>query len=145
MDNHLIAESLKNLLADTYSLYLKTQNYHWNVTGPSFKTLHLLFEEQYTDLSIAVDNIAERIRALGEKAPGTFKKYQEVTKIKDGNENASSVHMVKDLAGDQNILVETLQEVLKIAQDHNDEATIGIVVDRIGVHQKAAWMLNSSV
>lgn len=145
MSKVLIAESLAKLLADTYLLYIKTQNYHWNVTGQAFKELHTLFEEQYTDLAIAIDNIAERIRTLGEKAPGTFKAYQKTGSIKDGNENADAQSMVKELAEDQDILVQTLKEVLKTAQKYEDEATVGLVADRIAVHEKAAWMLNSSL
>ena len=105
MVNQLITTNLKEVLADSYILYLKTQNYHWNVTGHHFKSLHLMFEEQYKDLFLAVDLIAERIRALGEKAPGTFKSYSKVTNIKEGDENLDADSMVKDLANDQKIIV----------------------------------------
>jgi starvation-inducible DNA-binding protein len=145
MTSKPVVETLKVALADTYALYLKTQNYHWNVTGPNFKPLHLLFEEQYNDLALAVDTIAERIRALGEKAPGTWKAYETLSTIKDGDENADAVTMVKEIAGDQDVLVSTLKQALEAAQTVGDEVTIGLVVDRMGVHEKAAWMLRSSV
>ncbi len=145
MSNKPVAESLKIVLADTYSLYLKTQNYHWNVTGPHFKSLHMLFEEQYNDLFTAVDVIAERIRTLGEKAPGTFSAYQKVSSIKEGNEKADAQTMVKELAEDQGKIITTLTETLQAAQNAGDEGTIGIIVDRISVHEKNAWMLKSSL
>ncbi|MBL4596798.1 MAG: DNA starvation/stationary phase protection protein [Robiginitomaculum sp.] len=145
MSTNPVAESLKTALADTYALYLKTQNYHWNVTGPNFKTLHLLFEEQYNDLALAVDTIAERIRALGTKAPGTWKAYAAVTTIKDGDENADATSMVQELANDQALVIASLQQTLKAAQNTGDEVSIGVVVERMSVHEKAAWMLNSSL
>ena len=140
-----INKELKLLLADTYALYLKTQNYHWNVTGPHFSALHALFEVQYTDLAAAVDEIAERIRALGDTAPARFGTYSELTKIKDGDEQASASEMVKHLAEDQELLIKTLQNVLGAAQEEDDEVTIGLVVDRMSVHEKAGWMLRSSI
>lgn len=140
-----VAEKLSILLADMYSLYLKTQNYHWNVTGSNFKNLHLLFEEQYNDLFAAIDEVAERIRALGSKAPATFTAYQKLTNIKEGNEKATAEQMVKELADDQEIIVNSLNAVLKAAQDAGDEPTIGIAGGRIGIHEKALWMLRSSI
>ena len=145
MTNNLVADSLKRVLADSYALYLKTQNYHWNVTGPSFKPLHLLFEEQYNDLALAVDDVAERIRALGEKAPGTWKAYEAITSIKDGNEDADATTMVKELAQDQQAILQTLKQALDTAQTADDEVSIGLLVDRMSVHEKAAWMLKSSI
>ena len=145
MSNKPVTENLKIALADTYALYLKTQNYHWNVTGPNFKPLHILFEEQYNDLALAVDLIAERIRALGEKAPATWGAYAKVTNIKDGDENAKANEMVKQLAEDQEILVNTLKNTVEVAQKAGDEVTIGIMVNRMEIHEKAAWMLRSSV
>lgn len=144
-NNSSVAKEMKVVLADSYALYLKTQNYHWNVTGPNFKALHLLFEEQYNDLALAVDEIAERIRSLGEKAPGTWSAYSGVTSIKEGDENAKAEDMVAELANDQAIMVKTLQSALKAAQEVGDEVTIGILVDRMTVHEKAAWMLRSSI
>lgn len=145
MSNQPVTEQLKKVLADSYALYLKTQNYHWNVTGPHFKLLHELFEEQYTDLAQAVDEIAERIRALGEKAPGTFKDFSNLMTIKDGDETADSKTMVIELAGDQGLVVNTLKAALAAAQEAEDEVTIGLVTERMGVHEKAAWMLRSSI
>lgn len=145
MSNKNLIDSLKIALADSYVLYLKTQNYHWNVTGPNFQSLHAMFEEQYNDLFAAVDLVAERIRALGEKAPGTYAKYIELTSLKEGNEELEASLMVKDLAADQDAIVKTLNNVLKEAQNVADEVTVGIVADRIEVHQKNAWMLKSSL
>ncbi len=141
----MIVENLKILLANTYALALKTQNYHWNVTGANFKTLHLLFEEQYDDLSSAVDVIAERIRALGEKAPGSFKLYDQLSIIKDGNENASSAHMLRELAEDQAIILDILKKVIALAQDKKDEVTTDLAIQRMAIHEKASWMLKSSI
>ena len=145
MTNKNTIDSLKIVLSDSYVLYLKTQNYHWNVTGPYFKSLHLMFEEQYNDLFTAVDLIAERIRALGEKAPGSFAIYSKLTNIEEGNENTDSDYMVKDLANDQDIIVKTLTNALKEAQAVTDEVTVGILTDRIEIHQKNSWMLKSSL
>ncbi len=144
-NNKNIANALKVALADSYTLYLKTQNYHWNVTGSNFKSLHLMFEEQYNDLFLAIDLIAERIRALGEKAPATYAKYINLTNIKEGNEDLDANSMVKELAQDQDVIVKTLVNVLKESQKAEDEVTAGIVADRIEIHQKNSWMLRSSI
>jgi starvation-inducible DNA-binding protein len=140
-----LIDSLKNTLADSYTLYLKTQNYHWNVTGSNFASLHAMFETQYNDLFLAVDLIAERIRALGEKAPGTFSAYKKMTTISEGNENTSATEMVKELAQDQHKIIATLNIALKEAQQTGDEVTASIITDRLEIHQKNAWMLNASV
>ena len=145
MTNKPVAESLKIALADSYALYLKTQNYHWNVTGRNFKSLHELFEEQYTDLATAIDGIAERIRSLGEKAPGTWKAYDRLTNIEAGNDNASADEMIRDLADSQAIIAKTLTQTLTTAQTANDEVTIDLVTDRMAAHEKNRWMLNSSL
>jgi len=145
MSENQVATSLKTVLANNYALYLKTQNYHWNVTGPNFKPLHLLFEEQYNDLFTANDEIAERVRTLGEKVPATFGVFSDSASIKDGDENADAAYMVKELADDQSVMVASLKDALKAAQDADDEVTIGLVTDRMGIHEKAAWMLRSSV
>ena len=145
MTNKKVAESLKSALSDTYVLYLKTQNYHWNVTGPSFRSLHLMFQEQYNDLFLAVDLLAERIRALGEKAPGSFAIYGELTSIKEGNEDLDANSMVKELLADQDKIVQTLQKTLSEAKNADDEVTVTIVTDRIEIHQKNSWMLRSSL
>ena len=145
MTNKNVSDSLKVALADSYILYLKTQNYHWNVTGPNFKSFHIMFEEQYKDLFTAVDLLAERIRALGKKAPGSFGKYSKITNIKEGNEDIDATSMIKELAEDQDIIVKTLTNVLKEADNMGDEVTAGIATDRIEIHQKNAWMLKSSL
>jgi starvation-inducible DNA-binding protein len=145
MANKPVIEGLKNVLADNYALYLKTQNYHWNVEGPDFKGLHLLFEEQYTDLAGAIDTVAELIRGLGEKAPGTFDTYIKRTSIKSGNENASAQQMVKDLLESQALIQKTLQQCLEIAQKAGDEVVAGFMIERLTFHRKASWILKSSL
>jgi starvation-inducible DNA-binding protein len=145
MSNKPVVDALKAALADNYALYVKTQNYHWNVEGPNFKALHLLFEEQYTDLAMAIDTIAELIRGLGEKAPGTFAAYTKQTTIKPGNEEASAEQMVKELTKDQSVIEKTLQKALNAAQKSGDEVVAGFMVERLTVHRKAAWMLKSSL
>ena len=140
-----VVEALKNVLADHYALYLKTQNYHWNVEGPNFKALHLLFEEQYKDLAEAIDTVAELIRGLGEKTPATFQAYEQRTSIKPGNENATAEQMLAELANDQAIIEKTLQNTLEVAQKADDEVIIGFIIDRLTFHRKAAWMLKSSI
>lgn len=146
MDNKQTIEALKEVLADSYALYLKTQNYHWNVEGPHFKTLHLLFEEQYTDLATAVDEIAELIRGLGAKSPGTFKEFEALSKIKDGNATASAEDMVKELADDQdNIALGSIQKAFDAASEAGDEVVIGALTERMTIHRKNKWMLNSSI
>ena len=145
MANKPVIEGLKNVLADNYALYLKTQNYHWNVEGPNFKGLHSLFEEQYTDLAEAIDTVAELIRGLGEKAPGTFDTYIKRTSIKSGNEDASAQQMIKDLLESQTLIQKTLQQCLEIAQKAGDEVVAGFMIERLTFHRKASWILKSSL
>lgn len=145
MSNKPVSEALKTVLADSYTLYLKTQFFHWNVTGPHFKSLHLLFEEQYTDLQTSVDEIAERIRALGEVAPGSYKAYAKLTGIKEAGDVPEAADMVKTLAKDQDVILGSLQKALAASQKAGDEATVGMVTDRITVHEKNRWMLKSSL
>lgn len=145
MTSKTVIENLKKLLANSYTLYLKTQNFHWNVTGPHFKSFHLLFEEQYTELALAVDTIAERIRALGEKAPGRYTTYGKLTNINEGDENTDAIEMVKILAADHRIVLDSLNKTLKAAQEAGDEGTVALVSERISIHEKTAWMLDSSV
>ena len=142
-DRQKIAGGLTRLLADTYTLYLKTHSYHWNVTGPRFRDLHLLFEEQYTELATAVDDIAERVRTLGYPAPGTFKEFLDLTTIEEVPGAPAAEEMVRDLVTAQEIVVRTCREVLPAAQEVNDESTVGLVADRMAIHEKAAWMLRS--
>lgn len=142
-DREKIASGLMRLLADSYTLYLKTHSYHWNVTGPRFRDLHTLFEEQYTELATAVDDIAERIRTLGYPAPGTFREYLELATIEEVAGTSTAEAMVSDLVVAQEIVVRTCRQILPAAQDANDESTVGLVADRMATHEKAAWMLRS--
>ena len=137
--------ALSLCLANSYMLYLKTQNYHWNVTGPNFHSLHTMFQAQYEDLAIAIDLMAERIRALGFKAYGSFLQYSQVATIKEGDENATAQNMVKDLLSSQDDMVKCFEKALTQAQKIKDEPTINLIVDRIEIHQKNAWMLSSSL
>lgn len=139
-----IQEKLSVLMADTYALYLKTQNYHWHVKGSNFKSLHMLFETQYLELAQAVDDIAERIIILGGKAPASFAEFQRLKRIKDGNSDASANTMVGELADDHGTLVKDLNASLKLAQEHHDEGTVSLLSERIALHEKTRWMLNAS-
>lgn len=140
-----VIKKLEVVLADTYALYLKTQNYHWHVKGPQFKSLHGLFEIQYQELALAVDNIAERILIMGYKAPATFNQYNQLKTIKDGDSNLSADQMVSELAKDNDTLVKDLNQAIKIAQEDADEGTVMLLSDRIAAHEKAHWMLASSI
>lgn len=138
-----IAEGLSRLLADSYMVYLKTHNYHWNVTGPLFHQFHEQFEEQYTELAEAVDVIAERIRALGIRAPGSFKEFSELTSITEDTEQIEALEMVKRLAEDNETILRTARQILKPCQDADDEASIDLITQRLTVHSKTAWILRS--
>jgi starvation-inducible DNA-binding protein len=138
-----IAAGLSKLLADSYSLYLKTHNYHWNVKGPMFNTLHLMFEEQYTELATAVDEIAERIRALGVKAPGSYSAFSELTRIEEGSGEESAEEMIRQLTVGQETVVRTAREVFPVAEAANDEPTADLLTQRMQIHEKNAWMLRS--
>jgi len=142
-DRKAIAEGLSRLLADSYSLYLKTHNYHWNVTGPIFQTLHTQFEEQYTELAIAVDDIAERIRALGEFAPGSYSAYQKLTQIEEENDHPDAMTMVRNLVVAHETVVKTARSIVPIANQAEDEPTLDLLTQRMQVHEKTAWMLRS--
>lgn len=145
MKNPNTVKELKSALADTYALYVKTQNYHWNVTGPNFQALHLLFETQYEDLAEAVDLIAERVRALGSKIPTSFTIFNNAKTIDDGNENADANTMIKNLANDQLTINKTLNKAMSAAKAEEDEATINMLADRLMVHDKNHWMLKASL
>jgi starvation-inducible DNA-binding protein len=145
MSNKPVTEALKAVLADTYSLQLKTQNYHWNVEGPLFRSLHLLFEEQYNELFVAVDGIAERIRALGEKAPGTYSEFAKLSKLKEGDAGADDFTMVRDLYRDNQTLSANLKKAIEKAEKADDAATVDLLTQRISVHDKAAWMLQATL
>jgi len=138
-----ISEALKRLLADTYTLYLQTHNFHWNVTGRQFRELHLMFEEQYDELAIAVDDIAERIRTLGATAPGTYKAFAALSSIEEVDEVPVANEMVTILMRSHEQVVKTCREVLALAQDGDDESSASLVSDRMRIHEKTAWMLRS--
>jgi len=139
-----ISEGLKRLLADSYTLYLQTHNFHWNVTGPQFRELHLMFEEHYTELAIAVDDIAERIRTLDVPAPGTYKEFAKLSSIKEVDGVPEASEMVGLLTKGHEQVIKTSREVLKIAQDADDESTASLVSDRMRIHEKTAWMLRAT-
>ncbi|MCB1601349.1 MAG: Dps family protein [Lysobacterales bacterium] len=138
-----IAEGLSRLLADTYTLYLKTHNYHWNVTGPMFQTLHTMFETQYTELALAVDLIAERIRALGAPAPGTYADYARLSSIKEVPGVPKAEEMIADLVSGQESVVRTARGLYDLVGEANDEASADLLTQRIQLHEKTAWMLRS--
>jgi len=138
-----IANGLKRLLADSYTLYLQTHNFHWNVTGPQFRELHLMFEEHYTELAVAVDDIAERIRTLDVAAPGTYKEFAQLSSIKEVDGVPEAKRMVDYLTLGHETVVKTCREVLKVAQEADDESTAALVSDRMRIHEKTAWMLRA--
>ncbi|WP_026052730.1 Dps family protein [Gayadomonas joobiniege] len=138
-----VAEGLKRLLADSYTLYLQTHNFHWNVTGPQFRELHLMFEEHYTELAEAVDDIAERIRTLGVYAPGTYKEFAQLSSVKEVDGIPAAAEMVDLLTQGHEQVVKTSREVLKLAQEADDESTAALVGDRMSIHEKTAWMLRA--
>lgn len=140
-----IVQGLSVLLADTYTLYLKTHNYHWNVTGPMFQTLHTLFEAHYNELALAVDQIAERIRALGEFAPGSYKEFAKLTNLKEADGIPSAEEMIKDLVKGQEAIAKTARSIVPVADGAADEVTLDLLTQRMTVHEKNAWMLRSLV
>lgn len=143
-DRNKIAEGLKHLLADSYTLYLQTHNFHWNVSGPQFRELHLMFEEHYTELATAVDEIAERIRTLDVAAPGTYKEFSKLSSIKEVEGVPSAAEMVDLLTKGHEQIVRTSRDVLKLAQAGDDESTAALVSDRMRVHEKTSWMLRAT-
>lgn len=138
-----VADELSSLLAESYTLYLKTHSYHWNVTGPMFHSLHLMFEQQYTELAAAVDTLAERIRALGFKAPGSYKAYARLSKVEDDDTHPDANTMLANLARDHATVAERANKVLKLAQQHEDEGTAALAGTRIEIHEKTVWMLKA--
>lgn len=142
-DRRTIAEGLKRLLADSYTLYLQTHNFHWNVTGPQFRELHLMFEEHYTELATAVDEIAERIRTLGVAAPGTYRQFAALSAIEEVDEIPAAAEMVAILTRGHEQVVKTCREALAAAQAADDESSAALISDRMRVHEKTAWMLRS--
>ena len=138
-----IAQGLSKLLADTYTLYLKTHNFHWNVTGPMFNTLHVMFEEQYNELWMAIDVIAERIRSLGSYAPGSHAKFQSLSSIDEATDVPKATDMIRLLVQGHETVAKTARSVLPASENGRDEATADLLVQRLQVHEKTAWMLRS--
>lgn len=142
-DRKAIAGGLSKLLADTYTLYLKTHYFHWNVTGPMFNTLHLMFETQYTELALAVDMVAERIRALDEYAPGTYTQFAKLSSIPESKGVPSAKEMIKELVEGHEAVCRTARSVFPAANKADDEATADLLTQRLQLHEKTAWMLRS--
>jgi starvation-inducible DNA-binding protein len=138
-----IAFGLSRVLADTYTLYLKTHNFHWNVTGPMFQTLHVMFETQYTELALAVDLVAERIRALGVPAPGSYRQFVELSAIKEDDGVPKALDMVRLLVEGHETVARTARAVFKAAEGASDQPTCDLLTQRMQVHEKTAWMLRS--
>lgn len=138
-----IADGLARLLADTYTLYLQTHNFHWNVKGPMFNALHLMFENQYNELALAVDIIAERIRALGFSAPGSYQSFSSLSSVKEVEGVPSAEEMIRYLLTGQETVVRTARQLFPLADSVNDEATADLLTQRLQVHEKTAWMLRS--
>jgi starvation-inducible DNA-binding protein len=142
-DRTVIADGLSRMLADSYTLYLQSHNFHWNVTGPMFQTLHLLFMAQYTELWTALDAIAERIRSLGLPAPGTYKEFTKLASIKEVEGVPSATDMIRILVAGQEAVARTARKVFKAADKANDQPTCDLLTQRLQVHEKNAWMLRS--
>ncbi len=140
-----IANNLAKVLADSYSLYLKTHNFHWNVTGPMFNALHLMFEAQYTELALAVDLIAERIRALGFIAPATYTEFIKLTSIKEHTGDVEATKMIKYLIEAHELVIKTARSLLPLVEKSNDQVTLDLLTQRLQVHEKTVWMLRSLV
>jgi starvation-inducible DNA-binding protein len=142
-DRQAIAEGLSKLLADTYTLYLKTHNFHWNVTGPMFQTLHLMFEQQYNELWTAGDLIAERIRALGLFAPGTYKEFSRLSSIKEEEGVPGAEEMIRQLVQGHEATIRTARNAYSTADKAQDAPTVDLLTERMQIHEKTAWMLRS--
>lgn len=142
-DRKEIADGLSRLLADTYTLYLKTHNFHWNVTGPMFRTLHLMFEEQYNELATAVDAIAERIRSLGFPAPASYKQFMKLTSIQEEDQVPAAQEMIRLLVAGHETVARTARSIFPASERGGDEATADLLTERLQVHEKTAWMLRS--
>ncbi len=142
-DRKAISEALARLLADTYTLYLKTHNFHWNVTGPLFNTLHLMFEQQYTEMATAVDEIAERIRALGEFAPGSYAVFGKLTRVEEATDVPDAEEMMRQLVQGHETVVRTARDAFPRAERAGDQPTCDLLTRRMQVHEKASWMLRS--
>jgi len=138
-----VADGLSVLLAESYMLYLKTHGYHWNVTGPFFSSLHGLFEQQYTELALAIDEIAERIRAIGFYAPASFSEFEKLSSIKEDTGIPKAMDMVYNLAADNEHIIETCRNIIPLCSEFGDEASTDILTQRLHAHSKSAWMLRS--
>ncbi|MGD9742445.1 MAG: Dps family protein [Dongiaceae bacterium] len=142
-DRLKIADGLSHVLADSYTLYLKTHNFHWNVTGPMFNTLHLMFEQQYTELATAVDLLAERIRALDQPAPGSYKQFAKLSTIKEAEGVPAAEEMIAQLVAGQEAVARTARRAFAAAEKGGDQPTADLLTERMQVHEKNAWMLRS--
>lgn len=142
-DRTAITDGLSHLLADSYTLYLKTHNYHWNVTGPMFQTLHLMFETQYNELALAVDLIAERIRALGAPAPGSYREFAALSSVTEDDDRPDAIEMIRRLVKGQETVARTARSIFPAVEQAHDEPTADLLTQRLQVHEKTAWMLRS--
>jgi len=138
-----VVDTLGKLLANSYTLYLKTHNYHWNVTGPMFTTLHTLFETQYTELALAVDEIAERIRALDAYAPASYTEFAKLSSVKEETGHPRAQDMIKNLVADQETITKVAHDLFDAANAMNDQASADLATRRMNIHEKNAWMLKS--
>lgn len=138
-----ISKGLKHFLADTHQLYMRTHQYHWNVTGPMFRSLHSMFEEQYNELWTAIDDIAERIRALGDLAPGTYRDFQELSSMPETPEPTDAKGMIRNLVAGHEAVIRSARELFGPAEEANDQVTLDLLTQRLEVHEKTAWMLRS--
>lgn len=142
-ERNQIAQGLSRLLSDSYTLYLKTHKYHWNVVGPMFLTLHTMFEQHYTELALAVDLIAERIRALGVMAPGSYSEFAKLSSVQESLGQPNAKEMISDLVASHETVVRTARTIIETAEKSSDEATLDLLTQRIQTHEKTAWMLRS--
>jgi starvation-inducible DNA-binding protein len=142
-DRQKIANGLSHLLADTYTLYLKTHNFHWNVTGKMFQTLHLMFEQHYNELALAVDLVAERIRALGHPAPGSYREFVKLAHVKEAEGVPAAEEMIRELVEGHEQVIQTARSIFPAADAANDQPTADLLTQRMQVHEKTAWMLRS--
>jgi starvation-inducible DNA-binding protein len=142
-DRRRLTEELSKLLADTYTLYLKTHNFHWNVTGPMFQTLHLMFEQEYNELALAVDLVAERIRALGFPAPGTYRQFAALSSIQENDGVPKAEDMIRRLVEGHETVARTARNAFAVAERTRDQPTCDLLTQRMQVHEKTAWMLRS--
>src|SRR5271157_3314578 len=138
-----LAIALSKVQADTYTLYLKTHNYHWNVTGPMFQTLHLMFETQYNELALAVDLIAERIRALGAPAPASYREFARLSSVPEDDDRPGATEMISRLVVGQETVARTARSVFPVVEEAHDEPTADLLTQRLQIHEKTAWMLRS--